>query len=188
MEHGCTGRASRRLAGLLGLAACAACVALLTAGPGSAEARAASQKLTLYSVAEQEQFVNNEDDRARGEGQSPFGNFSDVTPIVAPVKGPFPGDEALFSFNIYKTTALNARAGSAIFTCQYNFGANAFCDVSFQLNNGGTLIADGAFNFDAANFTLAITGGYGTYSNVSTGLVEVSPSAHHAQQLVFRLS
>jgi hypothetical protein len=164
-------------------------VALFAVGAMSASAGAANgrQRLTLYSVTEQEQFVNNQDDRARGEGHNPFGAYSDVSPAVTkPKGGPFPGDEALFSFNVYRNADLKTRAGSAIFTCQYNFGKNAFCDVSFQLIDRGTLIAEGAFNFDAARFTLAITGGYGGYSDV-TGEVVATPSAHHAQQLNFQL-
>jgi hypothetical protein len=50
---------------------------------------------------------------------------------------------------------------------------------------GGTLIAEGAFNFDAARFTLVITGGYGKYRGV-TGALVASPSANHAQRLSFQ--
>jgi hypothetical protein len=185
MKHG-IGSSGRRL--LLGKA-CLTGVTLFAFGAMSASAGAASgqQRLTLYSITEQEQFVNNQDDRARGEGHNPFGAYSDVSPAVTkPKGGPFPGDEALFSFNVYRSADLKTRAGSAVFTCQYNFGKNAFCDVSFQLVNGGTLIAEGAFNFDAARFTLAITGGYGRYSDV-TGEVVATPSAHHAQRLNFQL-
>jgi hypothetical protein len=153
----------------------------------SRAAESGPRRMTLYSVTEQEQFVNNQDDRARGEGHNPFGAYSDVSPAVAkPKGGPFPGDEALFSFNVYKNPDLRIRAGTAVFTCQYNFAKNAFCDVSFRLNDGGTLIAEGAFNFDASSFTLAITGGYGKYTDASGELV-ASPSSNHAQRLSFML-
>jgi hypothetical protein len=158
-----------------------------SAVPISAAGHDGPRGMILYSVTEQEQFINNQDDRARGEGHNPFGSYSDVSQAVTkPKAGPFPGDEALFSFNIYKKPDLTLRAGTAIFTCQYNFAKNAFCDVSFQLNNGGTLIAEGAFNFDASRFTLAITGGYGKYTDV-TGELEASPSPNHAQRLSFML-
>jgi hypothetical protein len=164
-------------------------VALFAIGvaPVSTAAQGAAQRMTLYSITEQEQFVNNEDDRARGEGHNPFGTYSDVSAAVTkPKAGPFPGDEALFSFNVYKRPDLTIRAGTAVFICQYNFGKNAFCDVSFRLGDGGTLIAEGAFNFDASSFTLAITGGDGKYTD-ATGELEASPSANHAQRLSFQL-
>ena len=101
-----------------------------------------SERLVLYSVAEQEQFINNADDRTRGGGNNPFGNNKDVTPTSnKATNGPFPGDEAIFSFNLYTSSSLRTRAGTAIFTCQYNYDKNAFCDAAFQLSNGATLIA-----------------------------------------------
>jgi hypothetical protein len=155
---------------------------------GSVASTPGLRALTLYSLAEQEQFVNNLDDRTRGEGRNPFGTYSDLSPTtVSEAKGPFPGDEAIFSFNIYRDKNLKVRAGAAIFTCQYNFNKNAFCDASFQLSTGGTLIADGAFNFNASRFMLAVVGGYGRYSNAS-GDVYVTPSAGHAQRLSFAVA
>lgn len=170
-------------------AACVIAAALLAAGAGSRSAAAAagSQRLTLYSVAEQEQYVNNSDSRILGVGNNPFGNFKDVAPITTKNShGPFPGDEAVFSFNLYSNTSLTKRVGTAVFTCQYNFSKNAFCDASFRLTSGGTLIAGGGFNFNATQFTLAVTGGYGRYVG-KTGVMEETPSANHAQRLVFTL-
>ena len=177
-------RAKRiRVLTTLGLA-----LALLGTGAGSRTAFAARsvQRLTLYSVAEQEQFMNNSGGRLAGVGKNPFGNFSDVTPTSKNAVGPFPGDEALFSFNLYATTALRPRVGSAVFTCQYNFDKNAFCDASFRLNNGSTLIAEGAFNFNTSKFTLAVTGGYGAFAN-RMGVLEETPSSSHVQRLSFQL-
>jgi len=183
-----TGSLARRGA-LVGLTA-----ACLFASTPAAASRAASpsplviragSSLTLYSFAEQEQFVNNQDDRSRGEGHNPFGTYGDVSPPVQELRnGPFPGDTTFVSFNIYATPSLKHKVGSAVFTCQYNFNKNAFCDAAFQLS-GGTLIAEGSFDFDATTFTLAITGGYGSYGNI-TGSVAGNPSAHHAQRLSFR--
>ena len=90
----------------------------------------------------------------------------------------------LYSFNLYSNPSLKKRAGSAIFTCQYNFDRNAFCDVSFTLRGGDALIASGAFNFAATRFSLAVTGGYGKYV-ATVGSVLGTPSAHHAQKLSF---
>ena len=59
--------------------------------------------LTLYSVGVAEQFLNHSDDRARGEGNNPFGNFTDVTAVAqATGNGPFPlGDQAIYQFDVY---------------------------------------------------------------------------------------
>ena len=156
-------------------------------GAGSAAAAARVQKLTLYSVAQQEQYVDNSDSLTLGEGDNPFGSFKDVSGVTNKQShGPFPGDMAVFSFNLYTNASLRTRAGSAIFTCQYNFSKNAFCDASFELKNGGTLIAAGAFNFNASRFTLAVTGGYGRYVAAS-GVLEEAPAVNHSQRLSFML-
>jgi hypothetical protein len=185
-----TGRFPRPvpLRALLGLVVCAFGAAVVLAGVGSGSAAAAGpQSFVLYSVTQQEQFVNNLDDRTRGEGHNPFGSYTDVSPTNVPEsKGPFAGDEGVFSFNLYKDADLKKRAGDAVYVCQYNFDKNAFCDVSFQLQ-GGTLIAEGAFNFDSASFTLGITGSYGNYQTWA-GEVRATPAAHHAQRLSFTLS
>ncbi len=176
------------LLALLALGAWAIAAALVSAGiaPGSAQAAVRSQKLTLYATAEQEQYVNNSDSLQRGEGNNPFGNYKDLEPLANKnANGPFPGDEALFSFNLYTGPNLAKRAGTALFTCQYNFNKNAFCDASFQLANGGTIIASGAFNFTASKFSLAITGGNGAYLAKKGSLTDV-PSPNHAQKLSFQ--
>ena len=99
--------------------------------------------------------------------------------------GPFPGDQALFTFQLYATARLATPLGSAVYTCQYYFDKNAFCDATFRLK-GGTLIAAGTLNFNGHTFALAITGGYGSYAGAN-GDLEASPSGKHAQRLVFHL-
>ena len=156
-------------------------------GVTSAHAETSSKTFVLYATAEQEQYVNNSDSLQRGEGNNPFGNYKDLEPLAnKSANGPFPGDEALFSFNLYTGPSLKTRAGTALFTCQYNFNKNAFCDASFQMTKGGTLIASGAFNFTASKFALAITGGYGAYPAEKGSMTDV-PSANHAQKLSFHL-
>ncbi len=153
--------------------------------PAGAAAR--SQQLILYASAEQEQYINNSDSLTRGLANNAFGNYKDLQPLVTKnASGPFPGDEALYSFNLYTNASLKTRAGTAIFVCQYNFNKDAYCDASFQLKNGGTLIASGAFNFAASKFALAVTGSYGTYFD-KTGSVRETPTANHAQKLSFQL-
>ncbi len=167
------------------IALAAACLAVST---GAAPAAAHVRTLTLYATAEQEQYVDNSDSLQRGEGNNPFGNYKDLEPLANKnATGPFPGDEALFSFNLYTNGSLTTRAGTAIFTCQYNLNKNAFCDASFQLTAGGTLMASGAFNFTASHFSLAVVGGYGAYTN-RRGSVLDAPSANHAQKLSFQFS
>jgi hypothetical protein len=155
-------------------------------GAAAAEAHTHAQPLVIYSVAKQEQYVNNADDRTRGQGKNPFGNYRDAAPAVKSAAPPFPGDEAIFAFALYRDARLKKKAGSAVFVCYYNFGKNAYCDASFHLANGGTLMASGAFNFNAPKFTLAVTGGYGPYVG-KAGVVEEKPAANHSQRLVFRL-
>ena len=162
--------------------------ALLSAGAASGGVRTAkvTQTMTVYSLATEEQFVNNADDRARGKGNNPFGNYKDLTATTAEKgNGPFPGDEALFKFSIYQSSDLKKSAGTAVFTCQYNFNKNAFCDASYALP-GGTLVGAGAFNFNAQNFALAITGGTGKYRGV-TGDLRAAPGPHHSQKLAITL-
>jgi hypothetical protein len=164
---------------LLALAVCGAATA--------ANAAPAKRTLIIFSVAEQEQFTNHQDDRIRGGSKNPFGNFNDVTASTKTGAGPFPGDQAVFSFNLYADPLLKRRIGTASFTCQYNFAKNAFCDASFQLPGSSTVIANGSFNFESSRFTLAVIGGAGTYLAAS-GVLTETPTANHAQRLVFDLT
>ena len=130
--------------------------------------------MVVYSVRLDQQFVNNEDDRARGLGNNPFGNYRGVG--IATEKehvGPLPGDEGLYSYGLYSTTALKKRLGSAIFVCNYNFAKNGFCDVSYQLI--WSVIGVGQFSsmVETKEFTLVITGGTGIYRGVK-GTIEAS--------------
>jgi hypothetical protein len=181
----------KRVIGSALAAALLAVVALVAAGAASsAPTRAIPPALTLYSSPTHEAFVANADDEVRGDVSNPFGtHISREASGLANLdekQGPFPGDEALFTFDVFATGKLQASVGNAVFTCQYYFDKNAFCDVSFQLK-GGSLIAAGAFNFNAKTFALAITGGYGSYSGAS-GDVEASPSGKLAQRLSFVFS
>lgn len=152
---------------------------------GSAGAAKRITKINVYSAPAQETFVANADDEARGAVNNPFGEHFGSPATNEKTNGPFAGDEALFSFDVYTTPGLQAKAGSAVYTCQYFFNKNAFCDASFQLK-GGTLIAAGTLNFEGKSFALAITGGYGKYGGVH-GEVDAFPSGKNAQHLVFVL-
>jgi hypothetical protein len=156
------------------------------AGHPSRFAVARTKTLTIYSVATNEQFMNHEDDRARGKGNNPFGNYKDTqTATKEAGTGPFAGDRAIFTFALYANAKLKNSVGSATFICQYSFNKNALCDTAYVLN-GGTLLGAGSFNFNATTFAVAITGGTNKYRSV-TGDVEATPAAKHSQHLVFTL-
>src|ERR1700722_3860195 len=145
------------------------------------------QRLTVYSVATHEQFIDNSDDEARGWTANPFG-LRDRRVQFAESEdkgGPYPGDAALFSFNLYTDASLKTIAGSATLTCYYYFGKNAFCDATYQLRSG-TLIGGNAIAFSATHFAVAITGGTSKYLTV-TGDAEASPSGKQAQRLDFAI-
>lgn len=160
-------------------------VVSMTATPAKAAATV-HQSFVLYSVTQQEQFLDHSDDRARGKGNNPFGNFKDSKATTKEAgNGPFPGDNAVFSFGLYSSTTLKETVGSATFTCTYNFNKHAFCDASYQLN-GGVLLGAGAFDFNAGTFAIAVTGGTGKYAS-ATGDISATPSGTHAQRLAFVL-
>lgn len=183
----------RRIGGsrapLLVLTACIIGAAFFAAAASSTSAAAAKggKKLVLYSVATQEQFLNHEDDRTRGKGNNPFGNFKDSTSATKESgTGPFAGDRAVFTFKVFDSADLKNAVGSATFICQYGFNKNAFCNASYQLS-GGQMIGEGAFNFNAPKFELAIVGGTGKYRGL-TGDLQASAAVKHAQRLEFVLA
>jgi hypothetical protein len=146
----------------------------------------AVQRLVIYSVATREQFLNHADDRARGKGNNPFGNFKDVTTNGQErSSGPLAGDRAVFAFELFKEPTLKNPIGSATLTCQYGFNRYAFCDAYYRLK-GGQLVGEGAFSFDAPTFELVIVGGSDEYLGV-TGDMKAAPAVRHTQRLEFRL-
>ena len=172
---------------LLALAACVMGAALFAAGVAcrSAGAAPASHRLILYSVTEQEQFQNNADARTRGEGHNPFGSYTDFTPVAIPEsKGPYPGDYA-DSRSISTQMQTEPHVGAATFTCIYNFHRTpSATHLSTERRHHDR---PGSVQLTATKFALAVTGGYGKYSD-ARGEVEEVPGAHHAQQLTFQLN
>lgn len=167
--------------------ACAVLVGAAFCATDATASRAAAkgpQKFTLYSVTQVEQFLDHSDDRTRGKGNNPFGNFKDSKTVTKEAgNGPFAGDNAVFSFQLYTSPDRKTSVGSAIFTCTYNFNRHAFCDASYQLD-GGLLLGAGAFDFNAGTFSVAITGGTGKYAAAS-GDILATPAAKHSQRLAF---
>jgi hypothetical protein len=162
----------------------AAIVAAQAAGAASRSSRVA-RSFVLYSVATAEQFVNNKDDRERGTGTNPFGNFHDASPTTKQATGPFPGDEVFFKFAVYDGRTLRKSVGSARYSCFYNFDRNVYCDAVYALGDG-TLIGSGGFSFDASTFDMAIVGGSGAYKSLR-GEMKAQPAQNHSQRLVFTL-
>lgn len=163
--------------------------ALLVPAVASSLDRAAKsrQQLTLYSVATAEQYQNYSDDRQRGYGHNPFGNFKDTTPTIKKTQvGPFPGDLEYFSLIVYKDAALKTRVGTANVTCQFNVNKQAFCNTEYRLNDG-VLVGAGAIDFKSSSFAIAVVGGSGKYQALR-GTLHATPAAHRSQRLAFELS
>ncbi len=150
-------------------------------------AAAVTRSFSVYAVATNEVYVNNTDSLTLGVANNPFGKPTGSAAKIGSesTNGPFPGDEGIYSFLLYANKSLHAKVGSALYTCQYYFDKNGFCDVTIQLNNG-ILIGAGIFNFNTRGYALAITGGEGNFTAAS-GDVEASPSGPQAQRLAFAL-
>ena len=61
-------------------------------------------KIDVYSAPAQETFVANADDEARGAVNNPFGTHNGSPASSEKTNGPFAGDEALFSFDVYTSS------------------------------------------------------------------------------------
>jgi hypothetical protein len=143
------------------------------------------QTLVRYSNVVRETFVNNDDDEARGRVNNPFGARIRKGAASKAGGGPFPGDQALFGFDVFSDAKLRTRAGSGVYNCQYSFAKRALCQATIELE-GGTISVDGFIDFGASTWTMVVTGGTGKYSGRS-GEVEATPDGRHAQRLAFRL-
>jgi hypothetical protein len=148
---------------------------------------AGTHRLVAYTRAVNQAFIDNTDSSGIGSKNNPFG-----TKMKAPseagseaAKGPFPGDEAIYSFAVYKDAKLTQNIGTAVYTCVYAFDKNGVCNANFQLSSG-TVVGTGTVDFTATTFELAVTGGAGLYSSAA-GDVVADPSGTHAQRLVFTI-
>jgi hypothetical protein len=164
--------------------------ALLTAATvaGSAGAATGPKKLTIYSVATLAQFINHADDRQRARTNNPFKGNLEKLALGENDRGdgPFPGDSTLYSFNLYMSKNQKQKAGTATYTCHYNFEKRALCTVYYKLKDGSTLLASGPVNFNSTSFKLAVTGGTKTYLGAN-GQVAMIPLTNKLQQLNFLL-
>lgn len=111
---------------------------LVAASAPKAAAPATRGQLTLYTTPLAQQFIDNNDDEARGDVNNPWGAHDSAASnrIDEHTDGPYPGDETLFGFGVYRNARLTGKVGSAVYTCQYYFSKNGFCDAEYQLRGG----------------------------------------------------
>lgn len=155
----------------------------------SAHATTTRKAFTIYALATYAEYFNHADDRVRGATANPFNadtkSLAPLTKKKEAGKGPFPGDNALFSFKLYRDVRLRQRIGSAVYSCTFNFAHVALCEATFELG-GGTMSATGPADFDDLRFTLAVNGGTGKYLG-SRGQVSSAPASKDAHRLDFVL-
>jgi hypothetical protein len=163
---------------LAGTAVLLIAAALFARGIASGSAAEPAKVMTVYSVAEKQIYVNNQDDRERGVDKNPF--TEGAVPSPTPDTLPAAGDQTLAVAGIFSTPGGKQKQGNAAETCFFNFSSNASCDLTIRLG-GGNLIAQGAIHFNSKNFVLAIVGGTGAYRDAG-GELKVSPGGKNAQK------
>ena len=143
--------------------------------------------LTLYSVATGLQYINSADDSARGHVNNPLNSTQNrLSPKDATGKGPFAGDIALYALKLYSNPTLKQSAGSAVYTCYFNYDRHALCQAYYKLKTGSTLVASGPIDFNASGFTIVVTGGTTKYLGVR-GEAKVVAAPRNAQRIDFEL-
>jgi hypothetical protein len=144
--------------------------------------------LTLYSVATGLQYINSADDSARGQVNNPlYSTQNRLSPKNAVNgKGPYAGDVALYALKLYSNPTLKRAAGSAVYTCYFNYDRHALCQAYYKLKGGSTLVASGPINFNASGFTIVVTGGTTKYLGVR-GEAKVVAAPRNAQKIDFEL-
>ena len=160
------------------------CAAGVAVASGTA---AGGRGLTIFTVATGAQFINTEDDRARGASNNPFdASANKLRPKVNDVgDGPFPGDVAVYNFDLYMNKALKKSVGTASYTCYFNYGKRALCQAYYELP-GGTVTAAGPVDFNKTSFTLVITGGTKKYL-ADRGQMGSVQAGSKAQRVDFKL-
>ncbi len=187
------GEALKRRARLpaLGLSLVAAALIVSAASSSGRAATAAQQQVIVYAVPTTAQFMNHADDRVRGMTVNPFNANLKALQVVLSTNGkekgngPFPGDDVLYTFNLYTRQDHKTSAGSAIFTCYYGFGKHATCDSYFDLGSG-LVLAEGQVAFNNSNFTWGVSGGTSKYLG-ARGELTAAPAADNALRLNLKL-
>ena len=180
------GRGAAFLVAVLGLVV----ASVLVSGAGAASDAGATRlrTVTVYSVATGLQYINTADDRARGHANNPLDSTANK---LAPKSsgsgnGPFAGDVALYALKLYSSPSLKRAAGSAVYTCYFNYDRHALCQAYYKLNAGGTLVASGPIDFNADGFTIVVTGGTQKYLG-ARGEAKAASAPRNAQRIDFEL-
>jgi hypothetical protein len=168
------------LVAVAGLVLASASAAGATGNQGSA-----TKVLTVFSIPTGLQYINTADDRARGHVNNPLDSVANK---LAPKSsgngdGPFAGDIAVYSVDLYSKPALKARAGSGVYTCYFNYDRHALCRAYYKFKTGSTLVASGPIDFKSSRFTIVITGGTNDYLGVR-GEVNVAVAKDKSGQKV----
>ena len=126
-------------------------VATTTKTDPVAPAPTQGRSFVIYAKPTRAQFVDHNDDRARGDFTNPFDPDVLPTPPNAnsAKKGARAGDNAIFNFKLYSDLNLTRPIGNANYSCTFNFAQEAICEANFSLN-GGTMIAMGPATLTAA--------------------------------------
>jgi hypothetical protein len=143
-----------------------------------------SRGITVYSVATGVQFINSADDRARGAVNNPLDPAANkLQPKVAndTGNGPYAGDVALYRLKLFAGPTLEKSAGTAVYTCYFNYTRHALCQAYYLLK-GGNLVASGPIDFNKTGYTIVITGGTKKYVG-SRGQVVVVPAPRNSQRV-----
>ena len=177
--------------GLVAGAAALVCTSVLIAGVMADLAGAATvgHNLTVYTVATGVQFINTADDRARGARNNPLDAAANkLAPKFKETgNGPFAGDVAVYGFDMFTSATLKKQAGSASYTCYFNYEKHALCVAYFELRGrSGTIVASGPVNFNGSGFELVVTGGTLKYLGARGALKAVS-AARNSQRIDFVL-
>jgi hypothetical protein len=159
------------------------------AGAGVTATRVSAPRvLTVYSVATGLQYINTEDDRARGHVNNPLDKAANaLTPKSAGGEGPFAGDVAVYSVNLFKDATLKSPAGSGVYTCYFNYDQHALCKAYYKLKAGSTLVASGPISFKSSGFTIVLTGGTNAYLGVRGEVKVAAAKKKNTQRVDFEV-
>jgi hypothetical protein len=105
--------------------------------------------------------------------------------FTGPHGSPQPGDHFVFQQRLFYDAQRHDPAGTAFISCTFDFAASTACHANAVLNHRGQLVVDG-LGGNAANFTIAIVGGTGEFTNVG-GTAEVLNPGHTVQTLVLHI-
>ena len=124
---------------------------------------------------------------ARGHVNNPLDSTANkLAPKSSGRNGPFAGDIAVYALKLFSNSALTRPAGSAVYTCYFNYDRHALCQAYYKLKAGGTLVASGPVDFKVSTFTIVVSGGTKKYS-APEARPTPSPPQRNAQKIDFEL-